>query len=61
MHGSPCKFDAIGTVRGIGPHGSFGRIIILVVVVVVVVVVVDSSSLYLILLLKLFCNGHQAS
>ena len=38
MHANP--FDAIDTVRGIGPHRDFDRIIVVVVVVVVVVVFV---------------------
>ena len=39
LSGSPCKFDAIGTVRDNGSHSDVGRVIILVVVVVDVVVV----------------------
>ena len=39
VHGSPCKFDAVDAVCGIGSLCGLGRIIIVVVVVVVVVVV----------------------
>ena len=43
MHGSP--FDAIDTVRGIGPHRDIDRINILIAVVVfVVAAVVDDDD-----------------
>ena len=42
VHGSP--FDAIDTVRGIGPHRDFDRFIILVVVVAAVIDDKDNSE-----------------
>ena len=37
LRGSPCKFDAIDTVRDIRPHSAVGSVIILIVVVVVTI------------------------
>ena len=42
VHGSP--FDAIDTLRGIGPHRNFDRIITVVVVVVVAAAVIDDDD-----------------
>ena len=64
LRGSPCKFDAIVTVRDIRPHSAVGSVIILVVVVVVFVVVIiddDDNIESVIMLLLLIAKALRDS
>ena len=53
LRGSPCKFDAIGTLRDNGPHSAIGTSAVVVVVVVVDVVIDDDKNIALLQLLLL--------
>ena len=61
LRGSPCKFDAIDTVRDIRPHSAVGSVIILVVVFVVVIIDDDDNIESVIMLLLLIAKALRDS
>ena len=54
LRGSPCKFDAIGTLRDNGPHSAIRTSVVVVVVVVVSVAVLVVVVVVIFFVVRIF-------